>query len=196
MLTIDAINEMIGWVGESPIDPTDPDYASHPLYESALRILNASSKLVQTRGWWFNTFQIELTPTSNAITIGSTYLTVEIVPRRGNYHEYTIRDGALFDLTDNTATISETLTANVRLNVPFEDLPESAAQFITATASVRFIRTYDGDRSKIEEVKEDAKMTFIPFHADHIRNVRVNLYAIPNTARVLANNWYSRYRPR
>lgn len=58
MTEIDAINDIIGAAGESPIDPTDPDYQSHPLYQQALRVLNSVHTREWARGWWFNTSDV------------------------------------------------------------------------------------------------------------------------------------------
>lgn len=194
MQTIDAINEMIGYVGESPIDPADTDYTQHPLYESALRILTSTSRMVQAKGWWFNTRETTLTPASNAIAIPDSYLSVAI---KDLYREeYAVRSGALFDLTNDTATITSKLEAVVRELLVFEDLPETAAQYIKEAASVRFVQTYDGDRSKLGEVKENRASAYIVFNTDHIRNARVNLFQTRSMGPVMANTWYTRYLPR
>lgn len=194
MQTIDAINEMLAYVGESPLDSTDPDYTEHPLYESALRILTSTSRLVQSKGWWFNTRRVTLTPVSNAITIPTTYLSVAVENIYGV--EYAIRSGALYDLTNDTAVISQALLAVVRDFLNFEDLPETAAWYVTQAASVRFVQTYDGDRSKLAEAKENRTMAYALFNADHIRNAKVNLFATRSLGPVLANAWYTRYIPR
>lgn len=194
MQIIDAINEMIGYVGESPIDSTDPDYTSHPLYESALRILNSTSRTIQARGWWFNTRETTLTPVSDAITIPATTLAVAI---KDLYREeYTVRSGALYDLTNGTAVIAQPLEAVIRELIAFEDLPESAADFINQTAAVRFVQTYDGDRSKLAEVKDNAGKAYIVFNTEHIRNLRVNLFQTQSMGPIMANNWHGRYRVR
>jgi len=193
MTLIDAINEMIGWIGESPIDSTDPDYTDHPLYASALRILNTTSEAVQSRGWWFNTYKGTLTPVADAIALGASVLTVNVL---NTSIDYTIRDGALFDLTNNTATIEDELTAMIRTLVTFDELPGTAATYITALASERFVKTYDGDRAKVADVKDDVEKAYIPFHADHIRNSKVNLYHTQSMGPILANSWYGRYRLR
>ena len=195
MQTIDAINEMIGYIGESPIDSTDNDYTSHPLYESALRILTSTNRAVQSRGWWFNTREVTLTPTANAIAIDpDVYLSVSMKDIYAD--RYTVRNEALYDLTNGTATISDTLEATVRELVAFEDLPETAAQYVMAEAATRFVKTYDGDAAKLREVKEDAAKAFVFFHADHIRNSKVNVFHLPKTQYALATSWYSRYRQR
>lgn len=194
MQVITAINEMIGYVGEAEIDGDDADYASHPLYESALRILESSSRIVQARGWWFNTRNVTLTPSGSAIAIPASYLTVEIAPMYPE--DYTVRAGALYDMTNGTAVITDTLEATIRELVDFDDLPESAAHYISLVAAVRFVKTYDGDRSKLQEAKEDRAEAYVVFNTDHIRNSNLNMYQLPNTAFVIANNWHSRYRTR
>lgn len=194
MQTIDAINEMIGYVGESPIDGTDADYARHPMYESALRILTSTSRAIQAKGWWFNTRERTLTPVANAIAIADTILSVAV--KRLYRAEYAVRSGAMYDLTNGTAVISSPLDVVVRELLDFADLPETAASYVMEAAAVRFVQTYDGDRSKLAEVKENAKAAYVVMHADHIRNAAVNLFTTDSMGPVLANNWYGRYRTR
>lgn len=194
MQTIDAINEMIGYVGESPIDSADPDYTDHPLYESALRILTSTSRTIQAKGWWFNTIERTLTPTADAIAIAASILSVAV--KRRYQAEYAVRSGALYDLTNDTAVISDPLDVVVRELLDFEDLPETAASYVMEAAAVRFVQTYDGDRSKLSEVKENAKAAYVVMHADHIRNAAVNLFTTDSMGPIMANNWYGRYRAR
>lgn len=193
MTELDAINDMIAYLGESPIDAGDSDYASHPLYESALRILNGANKTVQSRGWWFNSVRRTLTPSADAIAFADDVLTVIVL---NDPRDFTIRDGALYDLTNDTATISTTLTALVRVLVPFTDLPPTAADYIVAHAALRFVTTYDGDRGKVADVTQDMATHYLAFNTDNIRNSRVNLYQTASMGPVLANNWHSRYRIR
>lgn len=194
MLRIDAINDMLSYLGESPLDVTDPDYANHPLYQSALRVLNRSSSKVQSRGWWFNDRVTDLIPVANSITIPATYLTVRIVGYRNA--EYTIRNGVLFDMTNNTAVIGSNLRARIVELVDFEDLPETAAEYIAAHAASRFVRTYDGDAGKQREVEKDEQTAYGLFNSDEIKNRGVNLYHTASMGPVLGNNWYTRYRLR
>jgi hypothetical protein len=196
MTLIDAINDMLGYMGESPLDPTDADYTAHPLYESALRILNTTNEAVQSKGWWFNTTRRTLTPVSSAIAVPAGTLSLNVLAVYGDTHDYTIRAGALFDMTNNTAVITKPVTAVVRTLVAFTDLPETAAKFIAAKAATRFVKTYDGDGPKLASVRDDEQQAYIPFHADHIRNARVNLYQTASMSPILANNWYQRYRIR
>lgn len=195
MQTIDAINEMIGYVGESPIDSTDADYTSHPLYESALRILNSTSRKVQSKGWWFNTRETTLVPVSSAIAIDPDAILAVAV--KDIYPvQYAVRGGALFNLTDDTAVIASSLDAVIREMLVFTDLPETAAEYVKQAAAVRFVQTYDGDRSKLTEVKEAAVSSYALMNADHIRNSKVNLFQTQSMGPIMATTWYTRYRQR
>jgi hypothetical protein len=196
MLVIDAINDMLAYLGESPLDPSDPDYTEHPMYASALRVLNTTNTAVQSKGWWFNTYRAVLTPVANAISISSSILSIEVLNTLGDLRDYTIRNGALFNLTDNTAVLTDPVTAYIRTLIPFEQLPATAAAYIAARAASRFVKTFDGDRGKLADAEKEEGLSYIPFNADHIRNARVNLYQTASVGPILANNWYSRYRQR
>lgn len=196
MQTIDAINDMLAFIGEAALDPTDPDYNAHPLYESALRVLTTAGSQVQAKGWWFNMRRAVLTPVLGTITIASDVLAVEVLDVYGDSHDYTIRNGKLFDLTDNTDGIAQPVTVNMRSLIAFDQLPETAARYVAARATTRFVRTYDGDARKIADAKDEELLAFIAFNADHIRNARVNLYQDASTVRALARSWFGRYQPR
>jgi hypothetical protein len=191
MQIIDAINEMIGWLGETPVSTDDPDYESHPLYESALRILQSTSRTVQSKGWWFNTREATLTPVSNAITLAANVLAVAV---KDIYRvQYTVRAGALYDLTNGTATITSALQAFIRELVDFEDLPETAAEYIKQTAAERFAATYDADEAKLRRIKEARGQAFVLFNAEDIRQAKVNMFRNASMARYMANTWHTRY---
>lgn len=192
MQTIDAINDMLSYIGESPLDPTDTDYQSHPLYESANRILERVSRLYQSRGWWFNRAKTTLTPVANAIAMPAGTLTFQPLLTYGV--DYAIRDDALYNMTDDTATISVPVTGYLTKLIDFEQLPESAAAYVTALASVRFVKTYDGDAAKEREAKEDRDAAYMLMNADHIRNSKVNVFDTASMGPVLANTWYIRYQ--
>lgn len=195
MQIIDAINTMIGYIGEAPLDADDPDYTLHPLYESALRLLNSTSRTVQSRGWWFNERTTTLTPVSDTIAVDPDAI-LAVAVTRGYGIDYTVRGGALYDMTNGTAVISTPLRAVIREYLDFTDLPESAAEFIKEEASVRFIQTYDGDRSKLHEAKENRTMAYALFNAEHIKQSKVNLFQTQSMGPVIANTWHTRYRLR
>jgi hypothetical protein len=190
MLVIDAINDMLAYIGETPLDAADPDYTAHPLYESALRVLNSSSRKVQARGWWFNHRRVDLTPVADAIAIPTGFLAVTVLNERD---EYAVRGGMLYNLTQGTSTITAPIRVELREMIAFADLPETAAGYIAAHAASRFVRTYDGDPHKQREVEEDEAVAYALFNAEHIRNSKVNLFRLPNTASHLATSWYQRY---
>lgn len=195
MTEIDAINDMLAYVGEAAIDDTDPDYTSHPLYESALRILTSTNRAVQAKGWWFNTRERTLPSTvDDTITVLPRYLSVAV--KRIYGAEYTVRAGLMYDLTNGTSEIGHDLDVVIRELVDFDEIPETAAEFIKESAALRFVQTYDGDRSKLAEVKENRKEAYVIFNADHIRNVGVNLFQTNSLGPIIANNWHTRYRQR
>lgn len=188
---LDAVNDIISSVGESPLENLDN---SHPLEQSALAVLNRISKRVQSKGYWFNTASdIELPlDVGNKIPVAANFISVETVDRDSGI---VVRGGFLYSLTDDTDVFTDPVRCNVRVLIDFEDLPETAAQYIQAEAVLQFFKNYDGDGTKIQALAADVQVTRIAFSADHVRNSDVNLYTSGRTGYNLTQVRGYRYRP-
>lgn len=174
---LDAVNDIISSVGESPLENLDN---SHPLEQSALAVLNRISKRVQAKGYWFNTANDVDLPLdgSSKVPVDPAFLSVETKDRASGI---VVRGGFLYNLTDATDVFTDPVRCNIRVLVPFEDLPETAAQYIQAEAVLQFFKNYDGDGTKIQALAADVTITKIAFSADHIRNSDVNMYTSGET---------------
>ena len=96
---LDAINEIIGAMGEAPVDTLEDNENVDVM--NALRMLEAGLKEIQVNGWTFNTINdFVLTPDEDTkhILWDNTILHIQfsekrIVRKRGDY---------LYDVTNNT----------------------------------------------------------------------------------------------
>lgn len=174
---LDAVNDIISSVGESPLAVLDN---SHPLEQSALAVLNRINKRVQSKGYWFNTASAVDLPLdlNSKVPVAANLLSVETTDRASGV---VVRGGFLYNLIDATDVFTDPVRCNVRVLIDFEDLPETAAQYIQAEAVLQFFKNYDGDGTKIQALAGDVTITKIAFSADHIRNSDVNLYASGET---------------
>lgn len=181
MTELEGINQILESVGESPLDALG---SGHPLEASAQRILEQTSRRIQSRGWWFNTGKITLEPAIDGrISIPAAYIQID-----PTYHldRMVHRGGFLYDLENQTDIIGRSVEVEYRELVAFVSLPETAAAYIAAMAALRFAKAYDADGPKIELLSGEAAQAMIPLQADQIRNADINMFAVGDTGRNLS----------
>lgn len=188
MLELDAVNDILASVGESPVTSLA---GSHPLLESAQRFLAQASKREQAKGWWFNTRLRTLDQDGG----GEVALPADVLSADPTYRpdDFTVRAGKLFDKENGTFVIGADVECAVVELLDFEDLPETAAAYFVALACHRFAKGYDADTTKLNQLKDEVGQALVPFKAEHIRASDVNLFASGTTAQNLAFLRHQRY---
>lgn len=146
---LDAVNEIIGAIGESPVNsienPTNVDVIN------AIRILNLTNRQVQAKGWSFNTLDsYTLNPDvfSKKIRWNDNFLFL----RGTDNTRYVKRGDYVYDFTNKTDTFEKSIEVECILLVPFVDMPEPMRQYITAKAAREFQVRYLGDAALTEEL--------------------------------------------
>ncbi len=144
----EAVNAMLGAVGEAPI----ADVTTTTLLQAinAGRVLRRVSRQVQTEAWEFNTeWDVELAVNGdNKIPIGGEILRVDATgvdaARR------LVRRGAFMrDMDDHTDLFTSSIRVKTVTFLSFEDIPQSARDYISIKAAREFqgtdIAARDGD---------------------------------------------------
>lgn len=152
---LDAVNEIIGSIGESPVNsieqPTNVDVIN------AIRILGMNNRQFQSKGWSFNLIEsYTLNPDvfTKKIRWASNFL--YITGTDGT--RYNKRDQYVYDFTNQTDVFNSSITVECILMVTFEDLPEAARRYIIAKAAKDFQIRFLGDSSLTEELaREEAE---------------------------------------
>jgi hypothetical protein len=139
---LDAVNEIISIIGESPINTLEDLKNVDAI--NALRILRSVSRQEQARGWSFNTIaEHTLTPDafSGHIRWQDNYLFL-----KGSGGEKLIHNGDYVkDLSTNTITFKNPITCEAVLLVPFEELPDAMRTYIITKTAFKFQSRYFGD---------------------------------------------------
>lgn len=141
---LDAVNNIIGTIGESPIDTLDD--LSNVDAINALRLLREHSRREQARGWSFNIVpEYTLNPDvyTRKIPWNNNYLSLkglneEKLVRKGNY---------VYDLNSDQLEFDASITAEAVILMPFDELPEAMRNYIIAKACYQFQNRYFGDDS-------------------------------------------------
>lgn len=164
-----VVNRMLATMGEKGLNSLAD---AHAFKADALDMLESVSRKVQTRGWWFNTEKITLTPSpiDDAIYLPNDCLSIRTdsstLVKRGN-RIYNL-DGGSYEFTGD-----ETISL-IRL-VEFEDLEETAADYISAMAVLQFQSDFDGDSRRRDELAEEVRDTRVEIGKAHIRGQQANV---------------------
>lgn len=178
LTTLDVVNDMLGLLGERPVNALNEP---HPMIPAALSKLANSSAIVQGDLWWFNVEYPTLTPQT-----GTGYLLVPndvaACDSLTQYPRLAVRGNRLYNLDDVTDVFTEPLRVRLHRVVPFDDCPLLARSYIAARAKLDFQKDYDGDSMKAQILAQDIKDTYARMHAEHTRNARANLLYKPSVA--------------
>lgn len=162
---LEAINTILAMVGESPVNSTALDAIAPGAI--ARNILREVSRSVQAKGWYFNTEErYVLTPDNTGrIYVPINTMDVEAVDERQVGQEtVVVRNNHLYSMTRHTDVFPQPITVNLILALEFQDLPQSAREYITILAGMRFASRYTQDEMvfRFSEVEvNEAKATLI-----------------------------------
>lgn len=149
---LDAINEIIGAMGEAPVDTLEDNENVDVM--NAKRMLEAGIKRVQSEGWTFNTIRnFVLIPdeSSKKILWDDSILMIQFDDKR----IVRKRSGFLYDVTNNTDQFDAPLEAKVIQLVPFEEMPQAFRQYITVQVARHFVARYLGDPTIMQELQAE-----------------------------------------
>lgn len=153
MQTLDVVNEMLGTMGEAPLNTLDDP---HRFRGACTSTLNKLSRSTQAKGWWFNREVLELAPSALSSEIYVPGDTINVRYPRQNLmapvRNIVQRGRRLYDLDGGSYVFTSAVTLEIIRLVPFQELPETAAQFIADQAVLQFQSKYDGDSSKTREL--------------------------------------------
>lgn len=133
---LNAVNTMLSYVGEAPVnslaDPRPTDVAI------AEAVLDEVSRAVQTEGWDFNTeCEVTLSPDgSGEIVVPPDTLTIKATSRWAT--KLTLRGNRLFNIEDRNFTWTNDVEVDLVRELPFEDMPDPAKQYVLRRASREF----------------------------------------------------------
>lgn len=179
MLRLSVVNEMLGTMGESPLNSLDDP---HTFLGAALNMLDKNDATIQARGWWFNTEDITLPPSAldSAIYLPGDTISVNVYPTLGGASTSNIvqRGRRLYNTNGGTYVFASPVRVSLKRRVDFEDMPETAAQYIASLALLQFQSLYDGDTAKSRELSSRVNGpagTFQAIQREHTRESQANL---------------------
>lgn len=144
---LQAINTMLGVIGEAPINTLEPTTSDAGVVSTnetadvsvAKRILEEVSRETQSAGWHFNReVDVSLSPTADdEILIPNNAASIDVEPKNSSTVEYVQRGEKLYNKTDHTFTITSTLKCTIIYMLDWEDLPQTARHYIMIKSARR-----------------------------------------------------------
>lgn len=133
---LDAVNIMLGTIGESPISSLD---ASTGVADAVIarQVLSEVAVQVQEEGWHFNVEEnFVLTPSTDT---GNVFLPANCLEADttgdDKLMDVAMRGRRLYDRTNHTFVFTKSIKANLVLMLEFDDLPQAARHYITVRAA-------------------------------------------------------------
>jgi hypothetical protein len=129
---LDAVNICLSTMGEPTVNTLDGAAVDAQM---ASDLVEETSRSVQGVGWHWNKEKYTLSPNvSSEIVLPANTLRIDTV-EDSKATDVVQRGGRLFDVEKSTYTFSDPLKVEVYVQLPFEDLPFAAKNFITMRAA-------------------------------------------------------------
>lgn len=133
---LDAINIMLGTIGESPINSLE---AATGVVDAvtARSILAEVAVQVQEEGWHFNTdYEFVLTPSvgTGEIFVAPNTIEVDVTPYTSDV-DVAIRGNRLYDRKNKTYSFAAAIKADLTILLEFNELPQAARHYITVRSA-------------------------------------------------------------
>lgn len=179
MNTLDAINTMLAHISQSPIATLSGSKTARVIM--AENLLKNETRSVQLLSYDFN--RIENYPLyaneDGEIILPENILKLDVCSHYLDGNRYIQRGKKLYNKTQNTFKINRTLEVNIITELPFEDLPEPAKNYVLMQACNKFIAQIKDDRNKYAYSQQevfDAKQTLDEFEAESGNYNILNVY--------------------
>lgn len=131
-----AVNQILSFIGEAPVNSLE-DSTGVGDVSLAERVLDEITLEVLSNGWHFNTnFDVEYTPDSEKkINVAESVLRIDTDPGRYGDMDITLRGRKLYNRKGNTYEFDDPIKTTVVIELPWDDLPETARRYVTLRAA-------------------------------------------------------------
>lgn len=177
MQILQAVNWILPKLGEHPVTNLNP---KHPTLAIILPSLERLTDNVLRRGWWFNVYRTTIYPDSEGYAFVPNP-TLEFLPDEPGP---VTRGERFFNTKTATWKFDKPFSGEIKIRVPFEQIPESVAEYITSAvlADVYATDIGAGDTAAVWDNYVEAAETAAT--AEHLRNMRYNTKKLARYRRI------------
>jgi len=172
---LNAVNVMLTNIGENPVNTLTGTLGLDA--STAQIVLREASRHVQSRGYFWNTERVRLSPNGDSeIALPNNTLSVRS-SGVDTGKAYTYRNGKLYNATDfaNTFTFATNAELEIIYELDFEALPETARRYITLLATRIFQERKLGTQSISAQNRDDEAKSLALLRQDENANARRNV---------------------
>ena len=151
---LEAVNTMLSAIGDSPVNSLASGLVDAELAE---KILDATSREVQSKGWHFNReFKFRITPTAEGlIVLPTNCLKVDGIEQTAD-QDLVQRGNKLYNRRSHTFAVATSVEVDMVVLLDYEELPEAARNYIMVRAARIFQnRTVGSDTLNGFEVNDE-----------------------------------------
>jgi hypothetical protein len=133
---LQAVNQILSFMGEAPVNSLE-DSTGVGDVSLAERVLDEITREVLSGGWHFNTnFDVEHVPdSSKEIILAETILRIDTDIGRYGTMDITQRGNKLYNRKGNTFEFDDPIKTTEVIELPWDDIPETARRYITLRAA-------------------------------------------------------------
>jgi hypothetical protein len=183
-----AVNQMLGSVGESPVNSLDTGGSSDAARAEA--ILDEVNEQIQEQGWHCNTErEVSLAVdtdgyiplAANALRVDATGSSATLdVARRGAY---------LYNITDDTFVWTAAVTVDIVRLLAFEDLTPALKRFVASEASLRFEKEVQGKVQQQAVLRDEWQKYRTTALREDARNSNSTMLSNPTARRIMGSRY-------
>lgn len=171
MTKIDAINRMLRYIGELPL-PSTVTLSSLPEGHEAIQaetILDETLREEQEDKWWFNTFDVTFTPSTDGyITLPQNVIAFENT-------DYFKEGGNLYDRELMSGVFTDPVELTVRYEISFDNIPDVFRTFVVLVAAKHLHVYLNGDETTQKELDNKVNLQRIKVEREHLKQSKFNL---------------------
>lgn len=169
---LDIINDMLAATGTLPVTAAN---TKHPMYIKANTKLDLVKADVLKMGMWFNTVTRTLQPNTDGIVyVPAGVLSMQIIDSN---LKLTKRGNRVYDLNKGNFEIGCPLKVTLIEDVAFDDLPQSAYDYLRCKAVYEFYTNQQGTEPRLSIYRDNQNNAWTLLWRDHIRNSNTNYFS-------------------
>jgi hypothetical protein len=173
-----AVNLILPRLGEHAVTELD---VKHPTLAILLPVIEYKINELTVLGWWFNKYRAKYYPDLE----GSVAVPDDVMSFIPDQRNITIRGRRLYNITDQSYKFSAVVEGVATALLPFEDLPDSMAQWVMAAALVDAYVTDIGLTDDVRVWQNQAQLAKIAVETENLRQMRYSTTDSPRYQRLL-----------
>lgn len=169
-----AVNNILPWMEENTVTTVD---TKHPTVALILNKIDLNREKILSEGYWFNTENKKFFLTPEGEVVKPMNLIAMYPKDRALMYE--VRGTKIYDLGNSTYQITAPFEASIRVDLTFEELPESAARTVMWRAGIdAYVPDY-GVAAAVQILMQREAEAFALLQREHLRKVNYSAMRTP-----------------